>query len=292
MPPPSVTGTEMSSVFNENEDEESRALRRSLKRAKIVNEIVDTEKQFLNDMEILMEVYRVPAMETGALSPHEVKILFANLDVVIQTSREVLDVLLAATQGEDTWVGEAFNQMMRRIETTYCDYCKNNEAAMTLLAALASPDCPPETKKFLQECQSRLQGRTGAWDLGSLVIKPVQRVLKYPLLIKQLLKETVPTHPDHVELVRASVEIEKVAEKINEVKKRKDIVEKYVDGKGNTNVIHGITKKWTRSAQQVKMALPGRGADGTYDELYDALSQKLDLQYRSASQLYKDLDFW
>jgi hypothetical protein len=29
-----------------------------------------------------------------------------------------------------------------------------------------------------------LQGRTGAWDLGSLLIKPVQRILKYPLLIK------------------------------------------------------------------------------------------------------------
>ena len=39
-------------------------------------------------------------------------------------------------------------------------------------------------KEFFKSCQSQLQGRTGAWDLGSLLIKPVQRVLKYPLLIK------------------------------------------------------------------------------------------------------------
>lgn len=29
-----------------------------------------------------------------------------------------------------------------------------------------------------------MQGRTTCWDLSSLLIKPVQRVLKYPLLLR------------------------------------------------------------------------------------------------------------
>lgn len=29
-----------------------------------------------------------------------------------------------------------------------------------------------------------MQGRTTCWDLPSLLIKPVQRVLKYPLLLR------------------------------------------------------------------------------------------------------------
>lgn len=68
-------------------------------------------------------------------------------------------------------------------------------------------------------------------------MKPVQRVLKYPLLLKSLLKQTPASEPDYESLVQALCTAEMVAEKINEVKKRVDIVEKYVGGKAPTNVM-------------------------------------------------------
>ncbi|TPX67581.1 hypothetical protein SpCBS45565_g03710 [Spizellomyces sp. 'palustris'] len=262
------------------------------KRDHVVREIISTEKGFLKDMEVLMEVYALPASHAQVLSQQDLKHLFSNLDVIITTSRALLELLEAAAGAPDQWIGEAFNQMMRKIETTYCEYCKHNEAAMTKLAEFASPECPPQIKDFLKDCQMKLQGRTGAWDLGSLVIKPVQRVLKYPLLIKQLLKETPPEHPDFEQLCKAAEDIELVAEKINEVKKRKDLVEKYVDGKGNVNVIHGITKKWTRGTQQLKKATGLAEPVTTSDALYDALVDKLDQQFRGVQQLSIDLVQW
>lgn len=54
---------------------------------------------------------------------------------------------------------------------------------------------------------------------------------------KQLLKETNSNHPDYNNLTEASSEMDSVAEKINDVKKRIDIVEKYIDGKGGSNVM-------------------------------------------------------
>ncbi|KAJ3279401.1 hypothetical protein HK104_001500 [Borealophlyctis nickersoniae] len=282
----------------EASDEEGKATRKESKRQKIVAEIVDTERQFLNDMEVMMEVYARPAGEKQVLAAHDIKILFGNLDVIIETSTKLLDLLEAASTATDMWIGEAFNQMMREIEDTYCEYCKHNEAAMAKLAEFSSPQCLPQIQHFLKvansksDAQSQLQGKTGAWDLGSLVIKPVQRVLKYPLLIKSLLKETSPQSPDFDQLVKASEAIEGVAEKINEVKRRKDIVEKYVEGKANANVIHGITKKWVRGTQQLKQATGISDTETTTDMFYDALVEKLDLQYRSAQQLNKDLTFW
>ncbi|KAJ3155391.1 hypothetical protein HDU86_004293 [Geranomyces michiganensis] len=262
------------------------------KRENIVRELITTEKGYLKDMEVLLEVYALPASQTHVLTEKELRNLFSNLDVVISTSQALLEMLEAAIGAPDQWIGEAFNQMMRKLETTYCEYCKHNEAAMSKLAEFASPECKPEVKEFLKDCQAKLQGRTGAWDLGSLVIKPVQRVLKYPLLIKQLLKETPPEHPDFEQLVKAATDIELVAEKINEVKKRKDIVEKYVDGKGNVNVIHGFTKKWTRGTQQFKKATGFVDGMITSDALYDALVEKMDQQQRDVAQLGMHLQHW
>ena len=73
-----------------------------------------------------------------------------------------------------------------------------------------------------------------------MLVKPVQRVLKYPLLLKRLLKETDNSHSDYKSLMKACEEIDRVAEVINEVKKRKDIVQKYVQQKQSVNVMYKL----------------------------------------------------
>jgi hypothetical protein len=63
---------------------------------------------------------------------------------------------------------------------------------------------------------------------------------------------TLPEHEDYKHLEKVLHDLEKTAENINELKKRKELVEKYVDGKGPHNVIHGLTKKINRTTQQVR----------------------------------------
>lgn len=66
---------------------------------------------------------------------------------------------------------------------------------------------------------------TQAWDLQSLLIKPVQRVLKYPLLLGKLVQTTTESHPDYRLLHRAREVVGHVAQDINEIKRRKDLGE-------------------------------------------------------------------
>jgi hypothetical protein len=54
-----------------------------------------------------------------------------------------------------------------------------------------------------------------------------------------LSKETSTDHPDYQNIVTSLEKMERVADTINEVKKRIDIVEKYIDGKGGSNVMYG-----------------------------------------------------
>ena len=62
-----------------------------------------------------------------------------------------------------------------------------------------------------------------SWELQSLLIKPVQRVLKYPLLLEKLLKATPQSHPEHRKLMQALEAAQQVAQDINEFKRRKDL---------------------------------------------------------------------
>jgi hypothetical protein len=54
-------------------------------------------------------------------------------------------------------------------------------------------DHEQETKKA---CFEQVENMTQAWDLDSLLLKPYQRLLKYPLLLQALEDTSDPDHPD------------------------------------------------------------------------------------------------
>ena len=206
------------------------------KRRNIITEIVETEKSFLLDLIALDEIYAQGLKSLVSVVDH--KLLFGALSAVISLSKDLSGELLEASS-KDT-IGSCFLHQMHSISSVYTNYCKNNEAALQKVSEWSLADSStvtPEIKNFLTLAQVELKGRTNAWDLSSMLVKPLQRVLKYPLLIKRLSECTPPSHPDSHSLKEASLEIENVAELINEVKKRKDIVEKYSRGKVNTNIM-------------------------------------------------------
>lgn len=55
--------------------------------------------------------------------------------------------------------------------------------------------------------------------LESYLIKPIQRILKYPLLLQQLKNLTDPYVEEHHHLIEALKGMEKVAEHINEMQR-------------------------------------------------------------------------
>ena len=72
------------------------------------------------------------------------------------------------------------------------------------------------------------RSKVNTFDLGSFLIKPVQRILKYPLLLQELLKLTdIPQNSgekgEHTDLISAVKVIQEVANDINEDKRRKDL---------------------------------------------------------------------
>ncbi|OQR68697.1 dynamin-binding protein-like [Tropilaelaps mercedesae] len=107
-----------------------------------------------------------------------------------------------------------------------------------------------------------MQRTSNCFDLASVLIKPVQRILKYPLLINELEKATEDSHPDKQLLWQAMDDMARVAADINEVKRRKDLVSKY---RSNPEAslsqrlaklnLHSVMKKSTRLTVKMSSSL-------------------------------------
>lgn len=74
-------------------------------------------------------------------------------------------------------------------------------------------------------CVHSNRGKPNLLDMGSLLIKPVQRIMKYPLLLGELWHATPEDHPDYHPLQEAFTTAKIINVNINEFKRRKDIGE-------------------------------------------------------------------
>ncbi|KAI9253807.1 hypothetical protein BDA99DRAFT_519029 [Phascolomyces articulosus] len=267
-----------------------------LKRSKVIQELVMTEKVYQSDMLLVKQVYYDGAFHNSPLDKSDIKILFSNLVDILQLEEEFVDLLESAAgnmdyveedddenddNGDDR-IGMAFRQMMSQIDHVYCEYCKRHEDAVLRLQEL---DGRPDVQEFFNDCREQTQGKTTSWDLGSMLIKPVQRVLKYPLLLREIFSLTPVDHPDHANLAAATQEIQEVADHINEIKRRKDIVEKIVGDKKKTDI------NLTRRAQRFKQ-VTGFSAEATQDASFDALHMRFEEQQFIAQQLARDVQGW
>lgn len=153
-------------------------------------------------MTVLEECYNAFAHECPLMSPLQKQVMFGRTKNVVSFSSEFYQELLVSGReyslkseeeilaaeveefgrwDRETSVGEVFWSSMVRIEKAFTGYCTHQEEASQTLQDLEKNDV---VKVWLEECKKRSQERTKAWDIHSLLIKPVQRVLKYPLLLQ------------------------------------------------------------------------------------------------------------
>ncbi|KAI9292366.1 hypothetical protein K502DRAFT_356362, partial [Neoconidiobolus thromboides FSU 785] len=113
------------------------------------------------------------------------------------------------------------------------------------------------------KCDEELKSKSKAWDINSLLIKPIQRFLKYPLLLRELLSVTPKDHPDYQNLLDASRLIQNSADNYNEFKKRKEAIEKIIGHKPKKS------EALIRGAQQLRKiaGIKLKTTDKTYDTL-------------------------
>ncbi|XP_044077284.1 rho guanine nucleotide exchange factor TIAM1-like isoform X2 [Siniperca chuatsi] len=204
-----------------------RQLSHADKLRKVINELVETEKTYVKDLSCLIECYLTPLQKESFLTQDELDVLFGNLGEMVEFQVEFLrtleDGIRLVPDLDRLERVEQFKKVLFSLGGSFLYYADRFKIYSAFCAShtkvpkvLAKAKTDPDFKAFLAERNPRQQHSS---TLESYLIKPIQRVLKYPLLLKELYSLTDPDSEEHYHLDVAMKAMNKVASHINEMQK-------------------------------------------------------------------------
>ncbi|XP_050009508.1 pleckstrin homology domain-containing family G member 3 isoform X13 [Alexandromys fortis] len=180
---------------------------------RVVREIVETERMYVQDLRSIVEDYLLKIIDTpGLLQPEQVSALFGNIESIYALNSQLLRDL-DSCNSDPVAVASCFVERSQEFDiyTQYCNNYPNSVAALT--------ECMQDKQqaKFFRDRQALLQH---SLPLGSYLLKPVQRILKYHLLLQEIAKH-FDEEEDGFEVVEDAIDtMTCVAWYINDMKRR------------------------------------------------------------------------
>ncbi|XP_034549969.1 guanine nucleotide exchange factor DBS isoform X1 [Notolabrus celidotus] len=176
---PLQNGDSNSRHASQSEEEENLAVLRR----HVMNELLETERAYVEELLCVLQGY-ASEMDNPAMVPlmpaplqNKKEVLFGNMPEIYHFHKRTFLRELEQYTDCPELVGHCFLERMTDLQI-YEKYCHNKPRSESLWRQCS--DCA-----FFQECQKKLEHKLG---LDSYLLKPVQRITKYQLLLKEMLK--------------------------------------------------------------------------------------------------------
>ncbi|CAL1263824.1 unnamed protein product, partial [Larinioides sclopetarius] len=181
---------------------------------RVVLEIVDTEKTYVRDLNEIIEGYlrHISSNEEAKVSHKYLKDLFSNIEDIYSFNRSFVDELEACGL-DPVSVAKCFVKNSNGFEV-YTQYCTNYPRTVSVLTELMGNS---ETAEIFKERQMALQH---SLPLGSYLLKPVQRILKYHLLLQNMVKHANKESDGYCDVKNALSVMTGIAYHINDMKRK------------------------------------------------------------------------
>ncbi|XP_040517932.1 intersectin-1 isoform X15 [Gallus gallus] len=192
------------------------------KRQGYIHELIVTEENYVNDLQLVTEIFQKPLMESELLTEKEVAMIFVNWKELIMCNIKLLKALRVRKKmsGEKMpvkMIGDILTAQLPHMQPyiRFCS-CQLNGAALIQ----QKTDEVPEFKEFVKRLA--MDPRCKGMPLSSFLLKPMQRVTRYPLIIKNIIENTPENHPDHSHLKHALEKAEELCSQVNEGVREKE----------------------------------------------------------------------
>ncbi|XP_057353998.1 phosphatidylinositol 3,4,5-trisphosphate-dependent Rac exchanger 2 protein isoform X3 [Manis pentadactyla] len=235
-------------------DESAKDLEKQLRlRVCVLSELQKTERDYVGTLEFLVSAFLHRMNQCAAskvdknVTEETVKMLFSNIEDILAVHREFLKVVEECLHPEPNAqqeVGTCFLHFKDKFRI-YDEYCSNHEKAQKLLLELNKIRT---IRTFLLNCML-LGGRKHTdVPLEGYLVTPIQRICKYPLLLKELLKRTPRKHSDYAAVMEALQAMKAVCSNINEAKRQMEKLEvleewqSHIEGWEGSNITDTCTE--------------------------------------------------
>lgn len=184
-------------------------------RSKVFNELIQTERKYISDLELLLD-YRNELRNADALSSEQLHILFPNLSDIVDFHRRLLAGLECNINVPTKY---------QRIGSIFVHASNGPFAAYEpwTIGQINAIDLINRESANLKKASSLIDP---GFELQSFIIKPIQRLCKYPLLLKELIKTYTDSSDAtyYNELLMANAAMKEVANQVNEAQRRAENV--------------------------------------------------------------------
>ncbi|XP_018398636.1 PREDICTED: intersectin-2 isoform X4 [Cyphomyrmex costatus] len=191
------------------------------KRQEHIKELIVTEHAYIEDMRLVHEVFEKPLIKSLVLSVDEIERIFINWRDIIACNDNFLRTLRIrrdnSYNGVVRMIGDILCENIPRM-SAYIRFCSCQISAAMYLQRLTETSL--EFVRVAQACQQ--DPRTKGMPLSSFLIKPMQRITKYPLIINKILEYTPIDHPDRQYLQEALAKSEEFCTQVNEGVREKE----------------------------------------------------------------------
>ncbi|KAJ2743666.1 hypothetical protein GGI20_003586 [Coemansia sp. BCRC 34301] len=190
------------------------------RRNNVLCELVSTEEAYVSDLKVLVAVFAVPLCQYAGSRALQMELILHPLQVLFAFQYRFLRLLRRTTNV--VAVAQLFAAEAAGFEA-YIGYCSQYH---WLCGTLDLLEADPEWSGFLGEVQAQINEHCGKRRLclRDYLIKPVQRICKYPLFLKDLVKHTSQAAEvtAYAELSSALALIRNVCEAIDQEQQRND----------------------------------------------------------------------
>ncbi|XP_016937058.2 protein vav isoform X2 [Drosophila suzukii] len=192
----------------------------------VIRELIDTESNYLDVLTALKTKFMGPLERH--LNKDELRVIFPRIRELADIHTKFLDKLRESlTPNAKLKMAQVFLEF-REPFLIYGEYCSCLLGAIDYLADVCKKN--QIIDQLVQKCERDYN--VGKLQLRDILSVPMQRILKYHLLLDKLVKETSPLHDDYRSLERAKEAMIDVSQYINEVKRDSDhlvIIQKVKD---------------------------------------------------------------
>lgn len=159
----------------------------------IMQELIMTERDYISSLDYIITNYIPELLDEDVIQPLRGKknVIFGNIEKIHEFHSQIFFSKLEQCQNMPFQLGTFFLQHESEFYL-YAIYNKNKPKADNLMVECGS--------LYFKKKQRELKDKM---DLNSYLLKPVQRMGKYALLLLQIVKECPETNPDFVDLQAA-----------------------------------------------------------------------------------------